>query len=129
MIAEGAGAVGLAAVLAGKLDTRGKKVCCLISGGNIDVNILSRVITRGLMTAGRRVTLQIALEDKPGQLVDVSRIVAECGANVISVIHNVGNAGTAVTSCTLTLGLETRDAAQIAQIRERLSEAGFRLVE
>ena len=129
MIAEGAGAVGLAAVLAKKLDTQGKKVCCLISGGNIDVNILSRVVTRGLMTTGRRVTLQIALEDKPGQLVDVSRIVADCGANVISVVHNIGNAGTAVTSCTLTLGLETRDAAQIAEIREKLTQAGFALVE
>ncbi|MBR5345767.1 MAG: threonine ammonia-lyase [Clostridia bacterium] len=129
MIAEGAGAVGLAAVLAKKLDTQGKKVCCLISGGNIDVNILSRVVTRGLMTTGRRVTLQIALEDKPGQLVDVSRIVADCGANVISVVHNIGNAGTAVTSCTLTLGLETRDAAQIAEIRQKLGEAGFELVE
>ena len=129
MIAEGAGAVGLAAVLAKKLDTQGKKVCCLISGGNIDVNILSRVVTRGLMTTGRRVTLQIALEDKPGQLVDVSRIVADCGANVISVVHNIGNAGTAVTSCTLTLGLETRDAAQIAEIRRKLAEAGFALVE
>ncbi len=129
MISEGAGAVGLAAVLAKKLDLRGKKVCCLISGGNIDVNILSRVIARGLITTGRRVTLQVALEDKPGQLVDVSRIVAECGANVISVVHNMGNAGTAVTSCTLTLGLETRDAAQIAEIRARLAEAGFALVE
>ncbi len=129
MIAEGAGAVGLAAVLAKRLDTRGKKVCCLISGGNIDVNILSRVVTRGLMTTGRRVTLQIALEDKPGQLVDVSRIVADCGANVISVVHNIGNAGTAVTSCTLTLGLETRDAAQIAEIRRKLAEAGFALAE
>ncbi len=129
MIAEGAGAVGLAAVLAKKLDTQRKKVCCLISGGNIDVNILSRVVTRGLMTTGRRVTLQIALEDKPGQLVDVSRIVADCGANVISVVHNIGNAGTAVTSCTLTLGLETRDAAQIAEIREKLTQAGFALVE
>ena len=129
MIAEGAGAVGLAAVLAKKLDTQGKKVCCLISGGNIDVNILSRVVTRGLMTTGRRVTLQIALEDKPGQLVDVSRIVADCGANVISVVHNIGNAGTAVTSCTLTLGLETRDAAQIEEIRRKLAEAGFALVE
>ncbi|MBQ6174255.1 MAG: threonine ammonia-lyase [Clostridia bacterium] len=129
MIAEGAGAVSLAAVLSGKVDVAGKNVVCLISGGNIDVNILSRVISRGLITTGRRVTLQIALEDKPGQLVEVSSIVAACGANVISVVHNVGNAGTAVTSCYLTLGLETRDAAQIAEIREKLTAAGFTLTE
>ena len=129
MIAEGAGAVSLAAALYEKAPVAGRKVCCVISGGNIDVNILSRVITRGLITAGRRVQLQIALEDKPGQLVDVSRIVAECGANVVSVVHNVGNAGSAVTSCVLTLGLETRDFAQIEQIRQRLAENGFRLAE
>ena len=128
MIAEGAGAVSLAAALFQKVPVAGKKVCCLISGGNIDVNILSRVIARGLMTAGRRVQLQVALEDKPGQLVDVSRIVAECGANVVSVVHNVGNAGSAVTSCILTLGLETRDFAQIEEIRRKLTDSGFRLL-
>ncbi len=129
MIAEGAGAVSLAAALFQKVPVAGKKVCCLISGGNIDVNILSRVISRGLMTAGRRVQLHVALEDKPGQLVAVSRIVADCGANVVSVVHNVGNAGSAVTSCILTLGLETRDFAQIGEIRRKLTDSGFRLMD
>ncbi len=128
VVAEGAGAVSVAAALFGKVPVAGKKTVCLVSGGNIDVNILSRVIARGLITSGRRVTLQIALEDKPGQLVDVSRIVAECGANVVSVVHNVADAGTAVTSCFLTLGLETRDFAQIEEIRTKLGEAGFRVV-
>ena len=128
VIAEGAGAVSVAAALFHKLPLEGKKAVCLVSGGNIDVNILSRVITRGLMTAGRNATLQIALEDKPGQLVDVSRIVADCGANVVSVVHNVADAGTAVTSCFLTLGLETRDFEQIEEIRRKLGEAGFRVV-
>ena len=128
VVAEGAGAVSVAAALFGKVPVAGKKTVCLVSGGNIDVNILSRVIARGLITSGRRVTLQIALEDKPGQLVDVSRIVAECGANVVSVVHNVADAGTAVTSCFLTLGLETRDFAQIEEIRTKLGDAGFRVV-
>ena len=128
VVAEGAGAVSVAAALFGKVPVAGKKTVCLVSGGNIDVNILSRVIARGLITSGRRVTLQIALEDKPGQLVDVSRIVAECGANVVSVVHNVADAGTAVTSCFLTLGLETRDFEQIEEIRRKLGEAGFRVV-
>ena len=128
VVAEGAGAVSVAAALFGKVPVAGKKTVCLVSGGNIDVNILSRVIARGLITSGRRVTLQIALEDKPGQLVDVSRIVADCGANVVSVVHNVADAGTAVTSCFLTLGLETRDFEQIEEIRRKLGEAGFRVV-
>lgn len=128
VVAEGAGAVAVAAVMFGRLPVEGKKTVCLVSGGNIDVNILSRVITRGLITSGRRVTLQIALEDKPGQLLGVSRIVSECGANVVSVVHNMGDAGMAVTSCFLTLGLETRDAEQIAEIRRRMAEEGFRIV-
>ena len=128
VVAEGAGAVSVAAALSGKLPVAGKKTVCLVSGGNIDVNILSRVITRGLMTQGRNVTLQIALEDKPGQLVGVSRIVSECGANVVSVIHGHSDTSMAVTSCFLTLGLETRDFEQIREIRQKLSEAGFKIV-
>lgn len=128
VIAEGAGAVSVAAAMFGKLPLRGKKVVCLVSGGNIDVNILSRVITRGLITAGRNATLHIALEDKPGQLLGVSQIVSECGANVVSVFHGHSDANTAVTSCTLTIGLETRDFEQIEEIKRRLTEEGFTLV-
>ena len=90
LIAEGAGAVSVAAAMFGKLPIQGKKVVCLISGGNIDVNILSRVITRGLVMSGRNANLMIALEDKPGQLQQVSEIVSKCGANVVSVHHDRG---------------------------------------
>ena len=128
VIAEGAGAVGVAAVLFDKLPVRGKKVVCIVSGGNIDVNILSRVITRGLVTSGRNVTLTIALADKPGQLQEVSEIIARCGGNVVSVHHDRGEANMAITSCFLKLGLETRDQAQIDQIKNELTQAGFQLV-
>ena len=76
LIAEGAGAVSVAAAMFNKVDIAGKKAACLLSGGNIDVTILSRVITRGLLKAGRSADLTIALQDKPGQLKDVSRIIA-----------------------------------------------------
>ena len=128
LIAEGAGAVSVAAAMFGKLPIQGKKVVCIVSGGNIDVNILSRVITRGLVTAGRNTMLQIALEDKPGQLLGVSQIVSECGANVVSVHHERSDANMAVTSCFLKVGMETRDFEQIAEIRRRLTEAGFKIV-
>ena len=82
VIAEGAGAVSVAAVLFHKLPVEGKKVVCIVSGGNIDVNILSRVITRGLLTSGRNVSLTIALTDKPGQLQEVSEIIARCGGKL-----------------------------------------------
>lgn len=128
LVAEGAGASPVAAALFGKLPIAGKKTVCLVSGGNIDVNILSRVITRGLVMSGRTANLMIALEDKPGQLLRVSDIVSSCGANIVSVHHDRGDTNMAITSCFLKLGLETRDAAQIEQIKERLREEGFTLV-
>lgn len=128
MIAEGAGAAPVAAILAGKLpELDGKKVCCLVSGGNIDVTILSRVITRGLVMSGRQCTLNIELLDKPGQLVAVSQIIAKCGANVVGVHHEHANAGSEVIGCYLRIDLETRDFAQIEEINRSLRAAGFKL--
>lgn len=129
LIAEGAGAVSVAAVMSDKIPEEGKNVVCLVSGGNIDVNILSRVITRGLVTSGRNATLQIALEDKPGQLVDVATIIASCGANVTGVHYGHSDPNTAVTSCVLTLEIETRDFRQLEEIRQTLTDQGFRLVQ
>ncbi len=128
LIAEGAGATPVAAAIFNKLPIKGKKTVCLVSGGNIDVNILSRVITRGQVMSGRKTNLMIALEDKPGQLLHVSDIVSSCGANVISVHHDRSDANMAITSCFLKIGLETRDNEQIEQIRTRLKEEGFNLV-
>ncbi len=128
VIAEGAGAVAVTAVMFDKLPVEGKKVACIVSGGNIDVNILSRVITRGLVTSGRNVNLTIALTDKPGQLQEVSEIIAECGGNVVAVHHDRGDANMAITSCFLKMALETRDHQQIEKIKNSLAEAGFTLV-
>ena len=129
VVAEGAGAVSVAAAMFRKVpDMAGKKVCCIVSGGNIDVNILSRVITRGLLTSGRNAMLTIALEDKPGQLVGVASIISECGANVVGVTHERSDANMPVASCFLKVSMETRDFDQINEIRQKLTEAGFRIV-
>lgn len=128
LIAEGAGAVSVAAAMFRKLPIEGKKTVCLVSGGNIDVNILSRVITRGLVTSGREATLQIALEDKPGQLLGVSRIISQCGGNVTSVYHERSDANMAISSCFLKIGMETRDFEQIEEIRQALTKAGFQII-
>ena len=128
LISEGAGAVSVAAAMVGKLPIKDKKTVCVVSGGNIDVNILSRVITRGLVNSGRNATLQIALEDKPGQLVGVSSIISQCGGNVVSVHHERSDANMAIASCFLKIGMETRDFAQIEEIKKKLTEAGFKLV-
>ena len=127
LVAEGAGAVPVAALFH-KLPLAGKKVVCLVSGGNIDVNILNRVITRGLVMSGRKANLTIALEDRPGQLEQVARIVSRCGSNVVSVLHDGSDPNMPISSCFLKLALETRDAAQIEQIRQELARAGFQLV-
>lgn len=129
LIAEGAGAVSVAAAMFNKLPIKGKKTVCLVSGGNIDVNILSRVITRGLVTTGRTTSLQIALEDKPGQLLGVSQIISDCGGNVVSVHHERSDANMAIASCFLKIGLETRDFEQIEEIKIALKKAGFKIVE
>ena len=125
LIAEGAGAVSVAAAMFNKLPIEGKKTVCLVSGGNIDVNNLSRVITRGLVMSGRNTTLMIALTDKPGQLQIVSEIVASCGANVVSVDYDRSDTNMAINDCYLRLGLETRDREQITEIIKKLAESGF----
>ena len=130
MIAEGAGATPVAAIMAGKLpQLKGKKVCCVVSGGNIDVTILSRVITRGLVMSGRQCTLNIELLDKPGQLVAVSQIIAKCGANVVGVHHEHANAGSEVIGCYLRIDMETRNFEHIQEIRRALSDAGFKICD
>ena len=130
LIAEGAGAVPVAAVLAGKIpDIDGKNVCCLVSGGNIDVTILSRVIERGLKMSGRKANITIALSDKPGQLSDVSRIIAETGANVTSVNYDSTDLDMNITDCYLKIGVETRDYAHIVSIKQALKTAGFEVCD
>lgn len=128
LIAEGAGATPVAAAIFNKLPIKGKKTVCLVSGGNIDVNILSRVITRGQITTGRKADLVIALDDRPGQLRQVSEIVSSCGANVVGVQHNRSDVNMPITGCYLKLELETRDQSQIEEIKTKLLAAGFNLL-
>ena len=128
LVTEGAGAVSVAAAMFGKIDLTGKKAVCLLSGGNIDVTILSRVIKRGLLMSGRTCQLMIELMDKPGQLKNVSRIIADMGGNVISVHHERTNEGSDVNGCYLRLVLETRNFAHIEDIKRALTEFGFKLL-
>ncbi len=128
LIAEGAGAVPIAAAMFGKLPIEGKKTVCVVSGGNIDVTILSRVISRGLRKTGRTLDITLALSDKPGQLTQVSEIISKHGGNVVSVIHDRSDLGMKVTDCFLRLSMETRDQAHADEIRQALADAGFTIV-
>ena len=128
LVTEGAGAVAVAAAMFGKVPVQGKKTVCVLSGGNIDVTILSRVIKRGLLMSGRSCQLMVELLDKPGQLLGVSEIIARLGGNVTSVRHERANEGSDVNGCYLRITLETRNFEHIDAIKSALAEAGFKLI-
>ena len=127
MIAEGAGATAVAAVMSGKLDLKGKRVVAVVSGGNIDVTSLSRVIDRGLLNSGRSSSLLIELIDKPGQLKVISRIIADCGGNVTGVHYEKGNTES-VNGCFLRIEMETRDFKHVNLITQTLRKEGFKII-
>ncbi|HCR44768.1 MAG TPA: threonine ammonia-lyase [Ruminococcaceae bacterium] len=128
LVAEGAGAVSVAAAMFGKVDIKGKKTVCLVSGGNIDVTILSRIINRGLIKQGRQGSFVIEMVDKPGQLKEVSAIIADLGGNVISVRHDRSGEEADITACTLSIGVETRDRAHFGKIRDAIVKAGYHIL-
>lgn len=125
LVAEGAGAVSVAAAMFDKVPVKGKKAVCLVSGGNIDVTSLNRVITRGLVRSGRNTSITVMLSDKPGQLSKVCSVIGELGANILSVEHKRNTMGTDIGGCAIDVELETRDAEHVASIREGLLDAGF----
>lgn len=128
LITEGAGAVSVAAVMFDKIPTEGKNIVCILSGGNIDVTILSKVIERGLLTSGRSATLAIQLSDRPGQLAKVSALLASLGANVDSVFYEKASEGASITDCVLRINIETRDQDHIDLVEKTLIEEGFQLL-
>lgn len=127
MIAEGAGAAAVAAVMTDKFNLKGKRVVAVVSGGNIDVTSLSRVIDRGLRNSGRSTSLLIELIDKPGQLKEISRIIADCGGNVTGVHYEKGNTKS-VNGCYLRIEMETRDFSHVNLITKTLRSEGFKLI-
>lgn len=129
LVTEGAGANAFAAVMFNKIpDLKGKKVCCLLSGGNIDVTILSRVINRGLQMSGRLAELTIELLDKPGQLQGVSEIISGLGGNVVSVAHDRADLNSDINACYLRISMETRNKSHVDEIKAELIKNGYRIV-
>lgn len=127
-VAEGAGATSVAAYLFGKVDTSLKTVA-LVSGGNVDITTLSRIITKGLQKTGRMVKLTTKLVDKAGNLATLLTCVAETGANVLNIEHEREDAKTEVNSCVVTMTLETRDEAHVLEIRKALLAKGYHLFD
>ncbi len=129
MISEGAGATAVAAVMFDKFPLKGKNVVSVVSGGNIDVTSLSRVIERGLIKSGRSSNLLIELVDKPGQLKDVSRIIADCGGNVTSVHHERNGNTESINGCYLRIHMETRNYEHAQLIHNSLVAEGFKVID
>ncbi len=127
LVAEGAGAVSVAAAMYNKVPVKGKKVVCIVSGGNIDVTSLNRVITRGLVKNGRDCTVTIILSDKPGQLSKVCSVIGDLGANILSVEHKRNSSNTEINGCKLHIDMETRNHEHIKQVKDGLREAGFQV--
>ena len=125
LVAEGAGAVSVAAAMFNKVPIKGKKVVCLVSGGNIDVTSLNRVITRGLVKNGRDCTVTVILSDKPGQLSKVCSVIGDLGANILAVEHKRNSSNTEINGCKLHIEMETRNQEHIAAVKDGLRKAGF----
>ncbi|KTR93510.1 threonine dehydratase [Microbacterium testaceum] len=123
-VVEPAGAVGVAAILAGKIQATGPTVT-ILSGGNIDPLLLQRVVAHGLSASGRYMSLRIPLPDRPGQLARVSELLAQVGANVIEVLHTRHGQGLQISEVILQLSVETRGAEHRALVIQTLEDAGF----
>ena len=124
-VVEGAGAVGLAACLAGRVAGPGSRVAVVISGGNIDTNLLDRIINLGLAHEGRLFRFTTLLQDRPGELQQLVTCIATCGANIHQIRHERAQPGLALTQAAVTLDLEIRGREHIAEIERALHEAGF----
>jgi len=127
VVAEGAGATPLAALLSGRIKTRGRRVVLVISGGNIDVHLLDRIIEKGLSQTGRVVRFEVLLRDAPGGLTRLTALVAQKQANILHIIHERAARDIPIGFSKVVLVLETRGPGQIRDIRRGLKEQGYSL--
>ena len=125
-LAEGAGAAALAALLQSKTNLRHRRTVVLVSGGNIDVTLLAKIIERGLVKDGRLLRIRIHLQDRPGALLALTKILARERANIVETIHNRAYYGVSLGDTVIDVTLETRGATHITAISHALREAGFR---
>jgi threonine dehydratase len=125
-VAEGAGAATLAALLAHRDQFAGRKVGLIVTGGNIDMRLLSSVIMRGLVREGRIVRMRVEITDSPGTLGRIAKIIGDADANIIEVYHQRAFSGLPAKNADLDVVLETRDADHVRDIMAKLTAVGFR---
>ena len=124
-VVEGAGAVSLAAAMHKKVDLQGRNACAVISGGNIDMNLVSRIIQRGLVKAGRIAVLSTVISDRPGSLASFLAVLAHNKASVIDLHHDRDRLDLALNRTALDVHVETRGPEHIAELRSNLAKAGY----
>ena len=126
LLVEGAGAVGVAALLHGKIDLpKGSKVGIVLSGGNIDVTMLSLIIEKGLMKSARKMKLIVTLFDKPGALQSFTQILTDVGANIVQIGYDRTSIDLEFGDAHVSVALETKGAEHQEIIRQKLTEGGF----
>lgn len=128
-VAEGAGATPVAAVMFGKVDVTDRKTVCLVSGGNVDVTTLSRIITKGLSKCGRITEVTTKVLDKPGSLIQLLQVVSGTGANILSISHEREDRHSDVGACIVSMVLETRNPQHVDDIERELTSRGYALLE
>ncbi|MDZ7669958.1 MAG: threonine ammonia-lyase [Gammaproteobacteria bacterium] len=124
-VVEGAGAASLAALYAHKHDFAGKRTLLVLSGGNIDMMMLSSVLQRGLVRSHRLVRLKVEIPDVPGALADITRVLAELDSNIVEIEHQRAFAGSSVRSTVVELELQMRGEEQVDQVLAALSAQGY----
>ena len=127
-VSEGAGATTVAACMFGKVDVSERKTVCVVSGGNVDVTTLSRIISKGLSKSGRLAEISAKVADKPGTLIQLLQVVSESGANIVSVNHVRDNEYSDVGTCIVSMSLETRNMEHVRQIKQALRTKGYTFI-
>ncbi|MCT7445727.1 threonine ammonia-lyase [Aliarcobacter skirrowii] len=126
LMVEGAGAVSVAAIMHDKVDITGKKVCAVVSGGNIDVTMLSLIIEKGLIKSHRKMNLIVTLMDKPGALMKLTELFTKCSANIVQIDFDRNSLKLEFGEAHVTIALETKGKEHQEQISEKLKQEGFR---
>jgi threonine dehydratase len=126
LVVEGAGAVATAAIMHEKIEIEDSKVCAIVSGGNIDVTMLSQIIEKGLVKSNRKMNLIVTLMDKPGSLMRLTEIFTECSANIVQIDYDRDSIKLEFGEAHVTIALETKGEEHQKAIREKLKQNGYR---
>jgi threonine dehydratase len=127
LIAEGAGAAALASILSGKIGVKNKNVVCVVSGGNIDLLTLDRVLEKGFQHSGRRVRIRVLLNDRPGELNKILTVIADTKGNVVSIDHERTNLDVSIGKAEVTMEIETSGPEHQKAIFNSLKSCGIRI--